>query len=439
MASVGFGLLRSLITSEVNFSTLADEGISTEHFVEKEVDAYSFIKEFILDYGTYPRVETVARHIDDQLTFDGLTDEPVAYWVEEVKERKRYKDIRESMLQVRECLESGKVEGAIDVIGSSYLSLRESYSTKRMVELREVQREVIEKHDLIQRTPDIPGIPFGFPFIDTVSGGAQSGDYVVVVGQTGVGKTYLALRIGLAAHADNKNVLVLSTEMPNLQAARRALAMEGKFSTTDMKMGRMSPWARDRALQLIENGATFRESSGKYFYLLPGGMFPKVEDVVIVAKEMNPDLLIVDGAYLLQTSGRASWWERNMEVASMLKNLALNENFPIIATYQYNKKETGKLEGVGGGFAIPQIASVVFSFEYERKEDIGSQNEVQYRILRLTKGRDGESGSIKVEYNMKRTTIEQIRVLSGRMDPDDVSEPELDNEMMIDHNQWEEI
>jgi replicative DNA helicase len=422
-----------LITSEVNFSTLSDEGITPDYFIDNEVNAYSFIREFILDYGTYPRVETVARHLGDQLTFDGLTDEPVAYWVEEVKERKRYKDIREGMARVREHLESGRVEGAIDVIGSSYLALRESYSTKRMVDLREVQREVIEKHDLLQRSPDIPGIPFGFPFIDTVSGGAQSGDYVVVVGQTGVGKTYLALRIGLAAHADNKNVLVLSTEMPNLQAARRALAMEGRFSTTDMKMGRMSPWARDRAIQLIDDGATFKESSGKYFYLLPGGMFPKVEDVVIVAKEMKPDLLIVDGAYLLQTTGRASWWERNMEVASMLKNLALNEDFPIIATYQYTKKETGKLEGVGGGFAIPQIASVVFSFEYERKEDIGSQNEVQYRILRLTKGRDGESGSIKVEYNMRRTTIEQIKVISGRMDPDDMTEQELERERPIDY------
>jgi len=107
-----------------------------------------------------------------------------------------------------------------------------------------------------------------------------------------------------------------------------------------------------------------------------------------------------------------------MEVASMLKNLALNENIPVIGTYQFGKKESGKLEGVGGGFAIPQIASMVLSFEYERKEDIGSQNEVQYRVLKLIKGRDGESGSIRVEYNMRRTTLHQARVISGRMDPE---------------------
>jgi hypothetical protein len=53
LASVGFGLLRSLITSEVNFSTLSDEGITPDYFIDNEVNAYSFIREFILDYGTY--------------------------------------------------------------------------------------------------------------------------------------------------------------------------------------------------------------------------------------------------------------------------------------------------------------------------------------------------------------------------------------------------
>jgi hypothetical protein len=124
-----------------------------------------------------------------------------------------------------------------------------------------------------------------------------------------------------------------------------------------------------------------------------------------------------------------SWWEKNMEVAVVLKNLAMTENIPVLATYQYGKKDAGKLEGVGGGFAIPQIASVVLSFEYERKEDIGSTNEVQSRVLRLTKGRDGESGSIRVEYNMRTTQLTQVQRLSGRLYNEPVVEPDLTSEM----------
>ena len=126
-----------------------------------------------------------------------------------------------------------------------------------------------------------------------------------------------------------------------------------------------------------------------------------------------------------------------MEIAMTLKNLALTENIPIMATYQYLKTGAGKLEGVGGGFAIVQIASMVLSFEFERKEDIGSLQEKQYRKLRLTKGRDGESGSMRVEYNMKTTQLLQDKVLSGRVSEEELIEPDISGEM--DRQDYAEI
>jgi predicted ATP-dependent serine protease len=318
-------------------------------------------------------------------------------------------------------------------MGRGYLGIRESYVRRRMVNLREIQEEVLLRHDAAQSTQDLLGVPFGFPYIDEQSGGAQNGDYIIIVGQTGVGKTFLALKVAKAAHRGGKKVLFLSTEMPNLQTARRVLAIEGRFSTTDLKRGRLSYFGRERAERLIREGAAYDGALGNYFYLLPGGMFPNVEDFAVVIKELKPDIAIIDGAYLLQATAR-SWWEKNMEVAVLLKNLAMNEDIPILATYQYGKKDTGKLEGVGGGFAIPQIASVVLSFEYERKEDIGSTNDVQSRVLKLTKGRDGESGSIRVKYNMKTTQLTQDRRLSGRLYNEAITEPDISEEMdLIDY------
>ena len=217
--------------------------------------------------------------------------------------------------------------------------------------------------------------------------------------------------------------------MPNLQTARRLLAIEGRISTADLKRGRLSYYGRERAERLIDQGAAIDGERGNFFHLLPGGMFPKVDDFAVVIKELKPDIAIIDAAYLLQSSTKTSWWEKNMDVAVVLKNMGMNENIPILATYQYGKKDTGKLEGVGGGFAIPQIASMVLSFEYERKEDVGSTNEVQSRVLKLTKGRDGESGSIRVEYNMKTTQLTQDRRLSGRIFTEPVEEPDITDEM----------
>lgn len=440
MASIGFGLFKSLVENNTPFSSLQSRNISEEHFQDKELTAYRFIRQFILEYGEYPTLETISRHVSEPHAFDDLPSELVDYWIEEIQVRKRYGDMHSCMLDMRRCLENNELEEALSKMGSGYLSIRESYISKRMVNLREVQTEVLQKHDHAQATLDLalPGVSFGFNYIDNQSGGAQDGDYVVIVGQTGVGKTYLALKVATSAHRTGKNVLFLSTEMPNLQAARRVLALEGRFSTDDLKKGRLSYYGRERAEQIVQQGVIFDGEHQNYFHLLPGGMFPKVEDFAVVIKELKPDLAIVDGAYLLQTTGKMSWWEKNMEVAVVLKNLALNEDIPILATYQYGKKDTGKLEGVGGGFAIPQIASMVLSFEYERKEDIGSHTEVQYRLLKLTKGRDGESGSIRVKYNMKTTSLTQDRRLSGRLtEEEDPIEPDISGEM--DNRDFDEI
>ena len=428
MSSIGFGLFKALVENNIPFSNLQNYSITEDHFRDKELSAYRFMRQFILEYGEYPRLETISRHIADELAFADLPSEAAEYWVGEVKERKRYTDLHSYMLEMRRSIEDHNIEEALDLMGQGYLSIRESYITKRMVDLREVQREVLTKHDEAQSTQELLGVPFGFPYIDNQSGGAQKGDYIIIVGQTGVGKTFLALKVAKSAHSRGKNVLFLSTEMPNLQSARRVLGIEGRFSTTDLKKGTMSYYGRERAGRIVNEGAIIDGEQGNYFQLLPGGMFPKVEDFAVVVKELKPDLAVVDGAYLLQAKSK-SWWEKNMEVAVILKNLALNEDIPILATYQYGKKDTGKLEGVGGGFAIPQIASVVLSFEYERKEDVGNTNEVQSRVLRLTKGRDGESGSIRVEYNMRTSQLIQDRRLSGRIYSEVVEEPDLTEEM----------
>ena len=93
--------------------------------------------------------------------------------------------------------------------------LQSSYSESRVIDIRAAQSQVIEKHNAIQSCSErLPGVTFGFPYIDEVSGGAQPGDAITIVGQTSVGKTFLALKVALSAYYSGKDVLIVSTEMP---------------------------------------------------------------------------------------------------------------------------------------------------------------------------------------------------------------------------------
>jgi len=89
-------------------------------------------------------------------------------------------------------------------------------------------------------------------------------------------------------------------------------------------------------------------------------------------------------------------------------------NLPIIATFQFNQKEKTKSQAsIMGGQSIGQIASVVMGIENE-DGDRTNFNNVSFKELTLYKGREGESGKIRLRYNMNVTSIEQVEVLEGQ-------------------------
>ncbi len=71
------------------------------------------------------------------------------------------------------------------------------------------------------------------------------------------------------------------------------------------------------------------------------------------------------------------------------------------------------------------------------EEDRNSTNPVQFRILKLLKGRDGETGTLRLLYDMQRSKIEQDRVLVGYSE-----DPSEEGEIVpveVDSDPFEEI
>lgn len=442
--SIGFGLLRSIARGDASLSFLTENGVDESYFQGKEKQAFRFLHSYFLDHGGYPQLDTVGLEIDNPTCFEGLPDEPPSYWLQKVQLRKRHDISRTALQTIRENLEEDRVEQAVQYFADTYGRLRETYRNLRVKDLREAERDVIVRHNDVQNLRTVPGIPFGFPYIDAVSGGGQPGDSIVLVGLTGAGKTYLSLKMALTGWYSGANVLYLCTEMPVEQVARRLLAMEGSFDATNLKMGRMSAFGVQRALSIVDSRLQVEGTeTGNFFKLLPGGLYSSLDDIFVISKELNPGpsgkfLLVLDGASLIRMpSFRGGRWERMIEVMEAVKQFDMTERIASISTYHFNKSQPGTVEGIYGGLAMGQLASIVMSFEFERKEDRDSSNPVQYRILKLLKGRDGESGKIRVLYNMLRTRIEQDRVLSGYQaildrDHEDDDAPYVDHEAVAE-------
>jgi len=410
MSSVGIGILKSVIAQNLPFSEIVESGIDDTFFEGSEIDAYNFVKSFKYDHNKYPKFETIEAEIPT-ISFNGLPEEPLGYWADELKVRKKFWLLSKLNGNITEYLKRNKVNQAIVDFKKTNDALLRINQEFFVEDLASIQEKVLDKHDEVQRKPGISGIPFGFPMIDSIMDGQQPGDFNVLIGQTGSCKSYFSIAAAKAAHNYGKNVMVISPEMPPQQIARRVLAMQMKIPDGFIRKGNLSCFAVQKARKLIKEPVSIEgETQDNWFKILPSGLYSDVNQIVSVASEYKPDLLVVDGFYMLKNGAirTSSNWAEDESVIYMLKNLALHSNIPILASTQYNRSNPGKLEGAKGSQAVEHTASNYLSLEFENPADRDSQQPIQTRILKSKKSRDGDSFHIKYEFNFHKTIIKEL-------------------------------
>lgn len=428
MSSIGIGILKSVIAQNLPFSEIVEAGIDTTFLEGAELDAYNFVKTFKYNHDKYPKIETIEAEVPS-ISFKHLPEEPVEYWASELKERKKFWLLSALNNKITEYLRKNDVVNAARFLKETNESLLRINQEFTVEDLAKIQEEVLNRHDEVQRTAGISGIPYGYPILDNLTHGQQGGDFNVLIGQTGSCKSYFCIGTAKAAHNAGYNVMMISPEMPPQQIARRVLAMQMNVPDKDIRKGNLSYFAVQKARKLIKEPISIEgETVDNWFKILPSGLYSDVNHVVSVASEYKPDLLVVDGFYLLKNSSvrASSNWQIDESVIFILKNFAIHSNIPILASTQYNRANPGKLEGARGSQSVEQVASNYFSLEFETPADRESQQPIQTRNLKIKKSRDGDSAIIKYEFDFKKTRITELLMTAG------YQEPEEDNEYMCE-------
>ena len=424
MSSIGIGIIKSVIVQNLPFSEIIEHGIDDTFLDGAEKDAYNFVKQFKYKHNQYPNLKTIEAEVPG-ISFTALPEEPVEYWAAEIKERKKFWLISTLNGQITEYLRKNNVAGAVDEfkrVNDALLRINQEFSVE---DIAKIQEEVLNRHDKVQRTAGIAGIPYGFPILDNLTHGQQGGDFNVLIGQTGSCKSYFSISCAKAAHNAGKNVMVISPEMPPEQIARRVLAIQLGLPDKDIRKGKLSMFAVQKARRIINEPISIEgEEQKNWFKILPSGLYSDVNQVISVASEYKPDLLVVDGFYLLKNNSlrASSGWQIDESVIFLLKNFSIHANIPILAVTQYNRASPGKLEGARGSQSTEQVASNFFSLEFESPSDRDSKQPIQTRTLKIKKSRDGDAGILKYQFDFRNTKITELAMTDGQQDLEEDSE-----------------
>lgn len=211
-------------------------------------------------------------------------------------------------------------------------------------------------------------IPYGIPQMDQYTGGVAKGDLVYLVGRLGSGKTTVTIWILKQWLFQGKKVLMVSNE-------NRAEDVVGKI---DSFIGGYNPlkkrtreWTQEDRSKIATVSYIANHMEGEVF--IPKKPVQDVEEVRKLVYTYQPDLVIIDGIYLIKGMGGDSHWEKITNVSRELKQLAEGEEIPVLGIHQASRSAAGKrveVEHVAYADALAQDADLLLGVNAEEDGSI---------------------------------------------------------------------
>ena len=178
-------------------------------------------------------------------------------------------------------------------------------------------------------------VPTGFIDLDTVLGGLQRSDLVILAARPSMGKSTLALNIAQHAASQGANVGIFSLEMSCEQLAMRLLSSEAQVDSHSLRINLMSDREQQRVIDAV--GAL---SDLPIF--VDDTPLQTIIEVRSKARRLHMerrlDLIVVDYLQLMQGSSRSENRVQEMsDISRALKGLARDLNVPLIAISQLSR------------------------------------------------------------------------------------------------------
>lgn len=397
--------LKALSAILAEGATGALAGLDVDLFLDDEVEAFNHIKRFYRRYREFPALSVVETETGIPLT---PHDQGLEYHMDRLYDRQMWNHYQDRYGALRAAISARDMEGMESAVAAMHRASRGRRRADSVYDIQEATDLVIQRLLDTQGTGGITGVRCGWDSVDEVTGGYQPADLITMVARMGVGKTYLALRQAQHAYRNGESVLCVTTEMSTEQMARRDVALAIGIDPTRLKKGEVTT----RMMARIREHRDMMVDVQRY-KLYSVGLDSKVSRIDALIEETGPSIVIVDGAYLLKPSSFRAGMKHNEQVGETfgeLKGLTLHHNIPILATTAYNRMagkggKEGSVETIGFSDMIGLFSSIVIGVKYG-----SGDGEEMYRTrqLEFQKGREGESGSVEINYQFNPFNMDEV-------------------------------
>lgn len=366
-------VLNSLLNSG-DYVQAINEGIENV-FIEHR-DIWNFVVQHYDEHKKTPSKDTVKHHYPD---FEFVnTPEPLAYYINEAKRESLSFQTRQIISKAHGLLKDMGPKEAMTYLMQSTSQLYKFSSSLKDTDLVSEWQDRLDdlKERSLQDHKEIPGIPSGIGVIDKSFGGWQPGDFIVLLGWTGVGKSFIARLFAANAWRAGYRPLIISLEMNKQQEGQRLDTLlnngEGHFTNTDLVK------ANKHIVDSYEKWAEKTFEGKQPIYLVTSEGLETADQNMVQAKidQYHPDMVILDYHGLFDdASGAKNETEKAKNLSKAFKRMAVKNGIPIIDVAAVTMSEghserPPELEEVAWSKQLAYDADLVLAIHREYNSDV---------------------------------------------------------------------
>ncbi|MFN2347138.1 MAG: DnaB-like helicase C-terminal domain-containing protein [Dermatophilaceae bacterium] len=408
-------LLNSVIVREGDLTPVLDAKVTSDFYAnDDDREVFVWILSHWSEYGQVPGSRALKNNFPTYKLIDGK--EPYEYYLDEVRRRRKYGLIFETLAEATELLEEEDLDGAEGVLADGLMRAQIEISELRDTDIVQTWQRRLETYESWKKEGrTLRGIPSGFPTIDDGLRGFQAQQLITFVGAPKAGKSWLMLKMAMAAHDFGKRPLFIGFEMSNEEQEARHDALAAEISYTRLLKGTYTNEEGDKLRRALK-----RRRSGDPFIFGSDPEGATVSSVASKIEQYQPDIVFIDGAYMMEDEGPESQPRGTPQaltnVTRALKRLARRREIPIVISTQVllwkiNKKKGLDEAAIGYTSSFIQDSDVVLGVETP-----GDDPNSPIKRLKVVLGRTAPKFEVGLFWNWDELSV--VEMAYDPADPD---------------------
>ena len=360
-----------------------------------------FYIEYVKDFKAVPSFDIIEGKTG--VTLPRTPAGPLAFFQAEMQNRELHIGLAKLGEKLAVALEAREPHKAFETLLDGVRGLRSTgLASAKTVSLLSYGEAFLAHYDLIKS--GWRGVETPWKSVNDATYGFWPEDLVLFAARLGVGKTWgLVAMINHAWAISKKKVLFLTTEMSQLRIFQRFASLHLKLPYDAVRKAQLPIFQEQR---LREKIAELADMEGLY---IAGGDFNfKIDAVEAAIQECEPDIVFVDGAYLLNAGGD-SRFSNAAEVFDELKRQAKRTKLPIVVTSQLNRDaKAGKASSVDiSKIAMTDVAGWNADLVYGmiQTEDMRKDRRM---VLKPLKFREGTGEDVECWWDFDRMLFDEV-------------------------------